>query len=363
MKLKLLFVTEYYPPHIGGVETFFYELRQGLVKAGHQVDVVTTSQPGAAREESDSGGTIYRVPVPRFCDRYAFSVLAAPLVLKLARDADVIHSTTYNAMPPAWLAAKIRGKKSLLSVHEVLGSDWAHVMPGSPLKARFFALFEAALLKLDFDRYVCVSEATRKDLPERLRTRASVIHHGIDSQFKARKGRAPKNAPFVFYGRMAEQKGLWFLLRSLPYFYADKSVTVRFKLVLSGSTRERARVARFLREHKLDKFVKVRASLPYSKLPNLIHQARAVVIPSFSEGFGFTAAESCACKVPVIVSDAGSLPEVVSGKHLVFKAGDSDSLLAALNKAVKGQWNMAPSKRFTWGKAVKAFEALYKDLS
>lgn len=53
------------------------------------------------------------------------------------------------------------------------------------------------------------------------------------------------------------------------------------------------------------------------ELAVLMAEADAVCLPSFSEGFGLPALEAMACGAPVIVSDRGSLPEVVGGGGLI----------------------------------------------
>lgn len=47
-------------------------------------------------------------------------------------------------------------------------------------------------------------------------------------------------------------------------------------------------------------------------VPSLLRQADVYVQPSAWEGFGLSVAEAMACQLPVIVSDADSLPEVVT---------------------------------------------------
>ena len=42
-----------------------------------------------------------------------------PLGIKLAKDNDIIHTTTYNAAFPAFLIGKISRKKIIITVHEI----------------------------------------------------------------------------------------------------------------------------------------------------------------------------------------------------------------------------------------------------
>ncbi|MFK7919154.1 MAG: glycosyltransferase [Ilumatobacter sp.] len=63
-------------------------------------------------------------------------------------------------------------------------------------------------------------------------------------------------------------------------------------------------------------------------------RARVVVLPSFEEGWGLPAWEAIACGIPVIASDAGSLPELVpsavSSFRLVNVSPERDELRDAI---------------------------------
>lgn len=77
--------------------------------------------------------------------------------------------------------------------------------------------------------------------------------------------------------------------------------------------------------------------------------------PSLMEGFGLTALEAMACGVPVVVSNRGSLPEVVGDAGVVSEP-DADALEEALYEVLTSperqaelvQAGLERSVRFTW---------------
>ncbi|MBU1693768.1 MAG: glycosyltransferase family 4 protein [Verrucomicrobia bacterium] len=62
----------------------------------------------------------------------------------------------------------------------------------------------------------------------------------------------------------------------------------------------------------------------------LYRVSRAMIMPSRIEGFGFPILEAMTRGVPVICSDAGSLPEVAGGAALVFPSGNAERLEEAM---------------------------------
>src|SRR3989344_5339348 len=200
--MKILFVCENYYPHYGCAEVLFKNLAEGFVKEGHRVAIVTTLLPGTKRFEEINGVKVHRV----YClnSRYLFSFLSIPKVLRLAKKADVIQTTTFNGAPPAWLGAKIAKKPVVLTVHEVWVGKWKEVTDFTGMKAAMHDLLERALYLLPFDRYVCVSNATKKDLlqlginPEK----AATIYNGFDYDFWN-----PKNFSAVAAQKMRKDLG------------------------------------------------------------------------------------------------------------------------------------------------------------
>lgn len=66
--------------------------------------------------------------------------------------------------------------------------------------------------------------------------------------------------------------------------------------------------------------------------PAVIKMAKALVYPSFYEGFGFQALEAMAVGTPVIASQITSLPEVIDNAGLLINPYDPNSITTALNQ-------------------------------
>jgi glycosyltransferase involved in cell wall biosynthesis len=85
-------------------------------------------------------------------------------------------------------------------------------------------------------------------------------------------------------------------------------------------------------------------------------------VPSITEGFGYTAAESCSLGKRIIASDGGSLPEVVSGQALFFENRNSKDLAAKILLAAKGEFENLDKKIFDWENSTKELLGIYENL-
>ena len=102
--------------------------------------------------------------------------------------------------------------------------------------------------------------------------------------------------------------------------------------------------------------------VPRDELPAYIAAADCVIVPSLSEGFGFSAAEACAMGKPVIASDTASLPEVVSGIYTLIEPKDAPSIANAVEQVYNRQFSSYEKKLFTWAACISAYEEIYHQL-
>jgi len=361
--VKILFVVEHYHPFIGGAETLFKTLAEGLVKKGHDVTVITSSLPNTKKTEELNGVLIYRVAVPQFGRRYWFTFLSDLDVLWFAKRADIIQTTTYNGAWPAWFASKVLNKPCVITVHEVLGETWDLIQ--SPIVAVSHKFAERAILKLGFDKYVAVSNSTKRDI-QRCGVdyqKVQTIYNGVDYQhFKpCEPSKKRDKFTYAYFGRYGITKGVNYLVKAAGLVneqIPNSECHIYTKGFLFSNDFKRLFNGGYLSNSS----VKICQPVDYSELPSTMASMDCIVIPSLSEGFGYTAAEACAVGAPVVATCVGSLPEVVSGKHVFCVPRDPRSLAEAIVKVYKGEYSSSPLKRFEWNDCVNQYEQLYQDL-
>jgi glycosyltransferase involved in cell wall biosynthesis len=98
------------------------------------------------------------------------------------------------------------------------------------------------------------------------------------------------------------------------------------------------------------------------------HGALALVMPSFTEGFGFPVLEAMTAGVPVVAANRGSLPELVGDAAILFDPADPDALASALERVVcDAAWareatrrGLDRASRYRWETAADALAAVYR---
>ncbi len=371
-KMKVLFVIEYYIPHIGGVEIVFKNLCEGLAARGHDITVVTLRTGNTPSFEVINGVKVSRVKTPARGDRYWFSFFAIPEVLRIAHQADLVHTTTYNGAFPAWLGGKLWKKPCLITVHELFGSQWKNLVGMSRFKSGLHQLLEHIIATLPFHRYITVSRYTADCLAGFgiKQEKIKVIYNGIDYNLfnpeKAdgvairQKHKLGNTFIYMYYGRPGISKGVEYLVQAVPLIRQSVPGS-KLLMVLSNDPRDRyENIRRMIKELNIENDMVLLAPVPRNELPDYIATADCVVIPSLSEGFGFSAAEACAMGRPVIASNVASLPEVVSGRYVLVEPGNSEAIAEAVTRVYKREAENHQSKTFSWHECVEEYLKVYR---
>lgn len=169
---------------------------------------------------------------------------------------------------------------------------------------------------------------------------SQVLCNWVD-QVAVRPRAALRSAPdspvrLGFLGRPSIDKGITVLVNAIHTL--NERSPGRYHLVIGGESR-------FVSGESLDSIERALEGLGdlvqrtgWIEPSDFFETVDVLVCPSvWPESFGLVVAESMSARVPVVVSDAGALPEVVGLQHpWISRAGDSDDLARVIELAAMG---------------------------
>jgi len=209
------------------------------------------------------------------------------------------------------------------------------------------------------------------------RHRVAVTPFGVDLDRFAPAPSRPPARPLTLgiVKTLAHKYGVDLLLRAFAALLGDPEVTARqpdLRLRIVGDGPQRADLQALAHELRVLARVDFSGAVPHEKVPAALHSFDIYAAPSRldSESFGVAVVEASACALPVVVSDAGGLPEVVlDGRTgLVVPREDVPALHQALRRLVLdaglrrrlGREGRAHVEReFEWGHCVDLMERAY----
>ncbi len=378
--MKILYIVDNYYPHIGGAELLFQQLAEGMVAEGHTVTVLTPRNfPDYRDEEKHNGVRIVRQRVPAFAQRYFFTFLALFKAITLARQHDLVHTATFNSVPPAWLAGKLTGRRTILTIYEVWDKKWYRLSGQSRLKATLLRLMERLLLRFRFDQVICISDSTLRNY-QRLVPSAPArrIYPGVAyadmeafrlseaerAAFRRAQGWSDTDYVLLGFGRPGISKGFDYLVDAVPEVVATLP-NARFVFIWPSAPNFIS--LRDTLVHRLDSFnvgrsVEVLDKQARANLFAYIQSVDCVIIPSLAEGFGYAAIEACLLAKGVVATTADSIPEVVSGHVVLVDPADSRALANGIVAFRQGKGRPEPVRRFTNEAMIASHSQVYGDL-
>lgn len=311
--MRILFVLEHFYPYIGGVEFLFLQLSRSLVEKGNSVKVITTRfDKTLPLNEDFEGIEIERVDCG---NRFSFSYKAIPAVLKNANEYELIHTSTYNAAVPAWIGSFLKRKKCILTFHEFWGQLWKQLPFLSGTQRVLYGAFERMVSLLPFTKVVAVSDFTKTALLSEGIRKDKVVriynglnYAGIEELLNEKEGMENESAKnnFIFVGRLGVSKGYDLIFPAVDRILTEYKEVVFNMIIPQRPADMFDTVMGKINQMKNKSQLKVFHNLTKQDLYSKIKAARFILVPSYSEGFCFIAAEACAMGVPVVSSGKGA---------------------------------------------------------
>lgn len=298
--MKILLITHFFYPNIGGIEINSELLASEFDKAGEEIRVITWT-----KEKGDK--------------TFPYLIVRNPSVIELFRHhqwADVILENN-PSLRLSWPSIIFKKK------HVIALCTWIHRIDGSLSwqdKLKFLWLKRASVV-------IAVSDEVRK------LTWAPAIAIGNPYRnllFRTLPDTA-RQFEFVFLGRLVSDKGADIAVNAFSKLIKAQAELKSFFLTIIGDGPDRELLEQTIASLNLVKNVRLVGMLTGEALVNCLNQHRFMLIPSrWKEPFGNVALEGMACGCVPIVADGGGLPAAIGDAGLVFKRGDEDSLASCM---------------------------------
>ena len=296
--MKVVLCTEILYP-LYGVERRVYEFARRLPKYGIEVEVLTSTKPDVFKKLTIiqvSHATITNPPKRNyaFCIGYMFN-----LFRQLARrDYDLAHAEGHLSLIPVSLAASMRKKPSVATIHDLYLNEWGSMYKSSASLAGL--PFELASCKMPFDRILTVNSSLKKKMTGSLRIperKVDILHSGIDAEYIKSIKQNGSDGSIAYVGRLVPQKSVDMLIRA--YAALPDNIRKKHELKIIGEGSERSKLESLAKSlgvqvnftGKIERHEDVLKELKKSSL---------FVLPSRRESFGITILEAMCSGVPVI---------------------------------------------------------------
>ena len=254
---------------------------------------------------------------------------------------------------------------------------------GGPLVRAYTGLVKAAAMNARL--VLTISESSRRDIVKHLdipEARVRVTYLAAGPHYSPRRDPVDDAAlrrnyldlpqDYVLYlGGFDARKNIETLLQ--VYTWAQDTIGHDFPLIVAGQLPKHGSLFRdprvIAKALEVEDVVRCIGPVAEEDKPALYRGATAFLYPTRYEGFGLPALEALACGVPVVGSNASSVPEIVGEAGMLVDPDDARSMAGALIAVVSDDElheklaNAAQeqARKFSWEKCARETLQAYRD--
>lgn len=350
--MKILQVSPYFPPHLGGVEYHVKELSKGLAGRGHAVHVASSCGSWEKDFTRIPSIDLFYAPLPLRLPKIAADIyhshIPSPLFAFMLRKASP-HVVTYHN--DVVVPSRLNGHRLPHRFGKSL--EWVNRRLVKPI------LDEAEIVVATTKSYAETSPVLRDYL-----YKIRIVPNAVDSS--AFLHDRQKKGYVLYVGRLVNYKGIESLLEAMSMVQKKTNLD----LVLAGEGYDRRRLQDLA--IRLNVKANFTGRLERARLIDLMSQAEMLVLPTASrlEAFGIVLLEAMACEVPVLAFDTPGVNEVAlqggrvftSTKDLarnILEMHENEPLRSSLGR----QGRQAVQEKYSWRSALDKIELVYEEVA
>ena len=215
---------------------------------------------------------------------------------------------------------------------------------------------------------ITVSESSKKDIAREYKvpeSRFRTIPIGIDTDLFYPMDSIRREPGRIITTNSADMplKGLYYLLHAVKAVLDIRPLN----LTIVGTPKKDGKVEKLVKQLDLTSYVTFTGRIDHERFVREYAKAELAVVPSLYEGFGLPVGEAMACRVPVISTTGGALPEVAGDAAKLVPPGNILALKEAIlelledskqREALAEKGYQRVLSEFTWEKtAIRTAEA------
>lgn len=379
--MKILIALTYYRPHISGLTIYVERLARGLAQRGHRVTVLTSHyQRDLAYHETIDGVNVIRLPVAFRLSKGVIQpgITFRGLALMLQNDIVSIHLPQAEAGALSFLGRVIARKPTVLTYHSDL-----QLPPGFLNRVVDQLVYATNWMAGVFAHRISAYTqdfATHSPFLSRFKNKIVVIPPPIEmpaprtEAVRAFKQKYHTNGHAVigFAARFAEEKGIDYLLNSIP-LVREKIPAVKYLL---AGPRDRvvgenvmARLQPLVEKYR--ESVELIGEIPSREMGTFFGACDVMTVPSVNstETFGLVQVEAMLSGCPVVASNLPGVREPIrmTGMGEIVPIKDSRALADAIvqilqNKSRYVRPRAEIEQKFSMDTTLDAYEKLFEEL-
>jgi glycosyltransferase involved in cell wall biosynthesis len=379
--MKILIALTYYRPHISGLTIYVERLAQALAARGHRVTVLTSHyRHDLPYREEIEGVTVLRHPVAfRFSKGSIMpGFLSRAWALMRAHDVTSVHLPQAEGGPLAVIGRFLARTPVVLTYHCDL-----QLPPGILNRAIDRAVFASNWVAGRFaNRIVAYTEdyARHSPLLSRFGSKIVVVYPPVvmpppEPRAVAalkQKYHAEGHTVVGFAARFAEEKGVSYLINSLP-FVREKIPNVKYLFageyenVIGENVWERLQP--LIKQYR--EYLEFLGPLPNREMGNFFGACDVLTVPSINstESFGLVQIEAMLSGCPVVASNLPGVREPirVTGMGEIVPSKDARALADAIIRVLQNRATYVRPRAeiealFSLEQTVRQYETLFESL-
>ncbi len=346
---RILFLSERFPPDIGGLAASTARISKCLAGSGHDVDVLAWSRHLQAAQLEDcsnsaegeeTGLTVYKQGLYRNWDLTMAAAINVIDWLHEKHPYDLIWG--HYLSKAGFLAVWVGENKNIPSIVSARGND---------IDTEVFPPGDFARLQWTLQRASAVSAVSR-DLASKIRVIAQrddvrVIHNSVDAEqfrpdfgdasLRQNLGIAADEVILGFAGELREKKGMQFLLEA----FKQVKEAMNAVLLIIGEVRQQQKVnlQLFAAENPdAASRVIITGHLQEARvISEHLNLCDLFLLPSIMEGFPNSLLEAMSCERLCLASDAGGIPELLEHEKngFIIKKTHLNHLSTAIRESLQ----------------------------